>query len=139
MKTTEAYVFASRIIALSASADAATVCTPDPQLPSPCTDQSLSVYTPQNTFPADLDEEVIFLDDLDGVTTVTGNVGSQDSLPEVQFVTDVAVDSASGNATITPMQQHGKRCPTHHPYTAPRPGHVAGFVVPGGCEPLRVS
>jgi hypothetical protein len=47
-------------------------------------------------------ESKIFLDSASGVMTGSGNVGSQNGLPAVQFTSDSSLDFANGFATITP-------------------------------------
>jgi hypothetical protein len=47
-------------------------------------------------------ESEIFLTETHSSTTVPGNIGSQTGLPAVQFTSDAALTSGSGNSTINP-------------------------------------
>jgi len=66
-----------------------------------CTDNGVTVFTPQNQFPDLSDEHKVFLVAGSG-TTVTGNVGSQTGSPTVQFVSPDSVTAAQGFSTIKP-------------------------------------
>lgn len=60
----------------------------------------VDMYLKQNTFPADLEEEMVFLDPGTGAT-VTGHIGSQTDERLVNFTsTTDTLDAASGFATI---------------------------------------
>lgn len=77
-----------------------------PSTAATCTDcvfenADLQIYLGQNTFPGGLNEQAIFIDTPPGPTTnLTGNVGSQTGLPEVEFVVDQPVETGNGVAQI---------------------------------------
>ena len=61
----------------------------------------LDIYYQQNTFPGGLDEQQVFLDATTSPSTsITGNVGSQNGLPEVLITTDIAATAANGFAQV---------------------------------------
>lgn len=90
-------------VAIMLCAGTANAVVSSPVLPSPVFMGAYTdMYLKQNTFPASLNEQMVFLDSTTATSSVTGHVGSQTGTPLVSFTsTTDTFNAANGFSTIT--------------------------------------
>ncbi len=113
----------AKVLALLVGTAAAVVFSGNAQAAAVFSNGNVDMYLKGNTFPNNLNEEKIFLNAGTG-TTVTGQVGSQNGTPTVQFTSSTSLDAANGFATIK-----GENNAIYHDLTFSIPGYRFGDLI----------